>query len=184
MHASIFFDLRHLHGEPSLTATLQRFFLERTPANSIFLASLAANAASVEPPLGFFRRFVLERSGEHAHTFDLKHQGLVPIIDLARLYALGAGLPAVGTLDRLEALAERGSPAPSDAHDLHDAFVLLASIRLQHHARQIRVGSDPDNYVTPEALSGLERRHLKDAFTIVQQLQAAMRQRYQTSLIS
>lgn len=184
MHASIFFDLRHVHGEPALTAALPAFFLERTSDNSIFLASLAANALAFEPPLGFFRRFVLERSGEHAHTLDLKHRGLVPIIDLARLYTLAANLPAVSTTDRLAALAAQGALAPSDADDLRDAFTLLASIRLQHHARQLSAGAAPDNFVAPDTLSGLERRHLKDAFSVVQQLQAAMRQRYQTSLIS
>ena len=52
------------------------------------------------PPLGFFRNLVLIRGGEHHQTLDLKHGGVVPIIDLARVYALSAGLPPVNTQDR------------------------------------------------------------------------------------
>ncbi|ARA92051.1 hypothetical protein AWN76_001940 [Rhodothermaceae bacterium RA] len=184
MHATIFFDPRHVHGTPTLLPALQHAFLKQTATNGIFLAHMAAHAVTFEPPLGFFRRFVLERSGEHAHTFDIKHRGLVPIIDLARIHALGAGLPAVNTRDRLDALAAHGALAASDARDLQDALALLTAIRLQHHARRLRAGQPPDNHVAPESLSGLERRYLKDAFTLVRQLQSALQQRFQTRLIS
>lgn len=43
------------------------------------------------PPLGLFRQFVLEQGGEHANTLDLKHRGLIPVVDLARFFALEVG---------------------------------------------------------------------------------------------
>ena len=45
-------------------------------------------------------------------------------------------------------------------------------------------GEAPDNYVSPDALSAFDRRHLKDAFRIVKTAQAAVEQRYQTAFVS
>ena len=42
----------------------------------IFLAALAANALSAPAPLGIFRRFLVERNGEHRDSLDLKSWGL------------------------------------------------------------------------------------------------------------
>lgn len=183
MHASIFFDMRHLHGDASLTEQLRTRVLDQTQRNSIFLASLTANALNFEPPLGFFRQFVLKRHGDQEKTLDLKHNGLVPIVDLARIYALAHGIEAVNTPDRLTALADAGGLNASDAANLRDAFEFIATVRLRHQAQQLRTGATPDNYVSPEVLSAFERRHLKDAFKVVRRMQSALEQRYQTNLI-
>jgi CBS domain-containing protein len=184
MHASIFFDLRHVHGSDPLTDSLHQFILDRTSNRSIFLACLAANALEHTPPLGFFRQFVLDTHGDHEDSLDLKHDGLVPIVDLARLHALAHGVPAVNTRRRLTQLAERGALNESDADNLKDAFTFIAQIRLRHQVNQIARDEAPDNYVSPNALSAFDRRHLKDAFRIVKTAQSAIEQRYQTAFVS
>ena len=183
MHASIFFDWRPVAGAKQLAHSLHAFVLERTPSQSIFLASLVANALEHTPPLGFFRQFVLERHGGETKTLDLKHNGLVPIIDLARIHALDRGLAPVNTPERLQALAESDTFATTDANDLRDAFAFIASVRMRHQVDQLRRGAHADNYVAPDALSDFEQRHLKDAFKIVRRMQAALEQRYQTHFI-
>lgn len=183
MHASIFFDLRHIHGDADLTQALHDRILEQTQSNSIFLASLTVNALNFEPPLGFFRQFVLEQHGDQANTLDLKHNGVVPVVDIARIHALAHGIEAVNTRARLDALAEAGSLNTDDAANLRDAFEFISMVRLRHQVRQLRAGEDADNYVAPAHLSNFERRHLKDAFKIVSRMQSALEQRYQTSFI-
>lgn len=184
MHASIFFDLRALHGEAALAEALREQIAEHGAANGIFLASLAQGALAFQPPLGFFRQFVLKPHGDQEKTLDIKHQGLVPVVDLARIYALAGGVRAVSTAKRLDQAAAAGTLAAADARALRDALDFIAQVRLAHQARQIRAGTEPDNYVAPETLSAFERRHLKDAFRIVADAQAALAQRYQTGLIS
>ncbi|PEN15256.1 cyclic nucleotide-binding protein [Longibacter salinarum] len=184
MHSTIFFDLRHIYGDDSLTRELQAFVLDRTAKNTIFLASLAATALDNKPPLGFFRQFVLEEHGNQKDTLDLKLNGVVPIVDLARINALGNGVSAVNTLERFTQLADRGAMNADDAADLRDAYEFIATVRLQHQVDQIRQGIEPDNYVSPNSLSDFDRRHLKDAFRIVSRMQSALSQRYQTSFIS
>jgi CBS domain-containing protein len=183
MHASIFFDMRHIHGDASLTEALRERVLEQTKSNSIFLASLTVNALNFEPPLGFFRQFVLEKHGDQAKTLDLKHNGVVPVVDIARIHALAQGIDAVNTNDRLATLADTGGMNAADAANLRDAFEFISMVRLRHQAQQLRAGGEPDNYVAPKTLSDFERRHLKDAFKVVSRMQSALEQRYQTSFI-
>lgn len=179
MHASIFFDLRALHGDQSLFSELQRHILDLSSKNRIFLAYMAANVLQYQPPLGFFRNFVLIRGGEHDHTLDLKHNGVVPIIDLARVYALAAGVDAVNTQERLDAVAGRGEVSVQGARDLVDALEFISYIRLRHQARLVKQGKQADNFLSPEELSNFDRNHLKDAFAVVRTLQSSLGQRYQ-----
>ena len=179
MLASVFFDLRHVYGDDSLLKKLQKKVFKHSQKNRIFLAYMTANALKHRPPLGFFRNFVVIHGGEHDNTLDLKHRGIVPIIDLARVAALSAGIPEINTLERLREAGKVNALSRSGAADLEDAFELIATLRTQHQARQIRAGLRPDNYLPPEELSPLERSHLKDAFGVIDTVQEAMGQRYQ-----
>ncbi|MCG8314804.1 MAG: DUF294 nucleotidyltransferase-like domain-containing protein, partial [Pseudomonadales bacterium] len=64
MRVSIFFDLRCVYGDTELSEQLQNHMLKHTQQNTIFQAALAANALENRPPLGIFRRFVVERNGD------------------------------------------------------------------------------------------------------------------------
>lgn len=174
MLASVMFDLRPIHGEMSLFEGLQDETLQLAKANSIFRAHMAANSLKHTPPLGLFRGFALIRSGEHKDTVDLKHNGVVPIVDLARMYALEGAVDVVNTRARLEASRDAGTLSKSGAADLIAAYDLIATMRLRHQARQIRDGEKPDNYLAPSRLSAFERNHLKDAFGVIKGLQSAL----------
>lgn len=178
LYSSIFFDLRALHGDASLLEELQAKVLAGTRGNQTFLAHLSRAALEHRPPLGFFRKFVLQRGGEHADTFDLKHGGVVPIVDLGRVYALAAGLRAVNTQARLAGAAQAGVLSAEGAADLRDALEFIAYVRLRHQGRQVAAGQEPNNFVSPTELSAFEKRHLRDAFSIVKTMQAALAQRY------
>jgi CBS domain-containing protein len=179
MLSSIFFDLRPVHGDKSLFEELQNDILEKTRGNGIFTAYMAANALQHRPPLGFFRTFVLIHDGAHDDTFDLKHRGIVPITDIARVFALNQGLKSVNTTERLEAASETPIVSAEMSENLIDALEFIASMRINHQAEQIRKGIPPDNYLAPDELSDLERRHLKDAFRVIQDMQETMDNRYQ-----
>ncbi|MEO1201729.1 MAG: putative nucleotidyltransferase substrate binding domain-containing protein [Pseudomonadota bacterium] len=174
MLASVMFDLRPIAGHDDLFAGLQRETLDAAKKNSIFRAHMAANSLKHQPPLGLFRGFALIRSGDHKDTVDLKHNGIVPIVDLARLYALEASIEEVGTRDRLMAAREAGVLSESGAEDLIDSFDLIATMRLRHQADLVRAGKKPDNFMAPDQLSALERNHLKDAFGVIKTLQSAI----------
>lgn len=179
MLASNFFDMRVVAGEEALYDRLHKEVLKQTQDNGIFLAYMAANALHNRPPLGFFRNFVLISDGDHAKTFDLKHRGIIPIGDLARVYALSAGLPEINTCERLRSAAEALSISQEGAANLEDAYEFIATLRSRHQAQQLKAGEAADNYVHPDELSALERNHLKDAFSVISTHQNALGQRYQ-----
>lgn len=103
---------------------------------------------------------------------DLKHSGVVPVVDLGRVYALQGAIETPNTRDRLEAARDTGVLSKSGAHDLIDAYELIAEIRLRHQAEQIKEGQAPDNFMSPGKLSDLGRSHLRDAFMVVKTMQS------------
>jgi CBS domain-containing protein len=178
MLTCVFFDLRAIHGKAELLDKLRSDVLKRTQGNSLFLAHMVGNALTHQPPLGMFKGISTVRSGEHKGKIDLKHTGVVPIVDLARVYALAGGDAAVNTHDRLTSAAAGGAISEQSARDLRDALEFLAYTRIQHQARQISRGESPDNFLNPADVSNFERSQLKDAFTVVQSLQSVLAQRY------
>ena len=178
MLSSIFFDLRPVYGDMSLHKELQEDMLKRTAENSLFIAHMVTNALSHKPPIGFFRTFVLIHDGEHDNTFDIKHRGIVPITDIARVLALAEGLDKVNTTERIEALSGTNSMSREMSLNLIDALEFIASLRIKHQANQIRNNQPPDNYMPPDDLSSLERKHLKDSFGIIKDAQESLAKRY------
>lgn len=182
LHSQIFFDARTVHGDPLLLEQVRRDALSMTPGAKRFLGQLAAQAVERQPPVGFFRGVVLARRGDQSETFDLKGEGLHAIIELARVHALAHGLDAVGTLDRLQAAA-RTSQGNSLA-ELGDAFEFIGHVRLSHQNRQAREGRQVDNMVRADELSTFDRRHLKDAFSLIRTAQEGLSYAYQTHLMN
>ena len=178
MLTSVFFDVRAVHGDAELLHGLRRDVLARTKANRLFLVHMVGNALKQRPPLGLFGQITTSRSGEHPRSVDLKHGGIVPIVDLARIYALAGGLDAVNTQDRLAVAASSGEVTAKAARDLGEALEFISTLRIDHQTRQIAAGEAPDNHLRLEELSTFERSTLKDAFGLVQQMQAVLGQRY------
>jgi CBS domain-containing protein len=178
MLTSVFFDLRSIEGQHSLLAQLRSDVLALTRSNTLFLAHLVSNALQHRPPLGLFGRLALNKDKEHPNTLDLKHDGIVPIVDLARIYALAAGVQVPNTHDRLAQSAQAGEVSEQSAHDLRDALAFLGKLRIAHQARQIQQGQAPDNHLAVSELSHLERDQLKQVFGVVQTLQEVLHKRY------
>ncbi len=178
MHANIFFDLRCVHGDASLVDELKASVRDDAKKNEIFLALMAKNAMNYQPPLGFFRQFVLEKSGDHKNTLDLKLHGIMPIVEIARIRSLAAGELRINTRNRLRAAAKAGELTESDAANLIDALDFIEKLRIEHQCRQLQSGSKPDNHLAPDELSPLVRQNLKSAFAQVRVSQSALLNRF------
>ncbi len=171
LHSSIFFDLTTVCGDESLLNEVRARMLSKTTKNSVFIAYMSKNALQHKPPLGFFRDFVLAERGDNKKALDLKHNGIAPVVDLARIYALQEGVVGVNTLDRLKQVTGTKSLSSSSARSLIDAFEFLGQLRLNHQANLMQVGEEPSNYMHPREISKLERDHLKEAFKVIKTLQ-------------
>ncbi len=178
MLSSVFFDFRRIGGDTALFDRLHEMVLQKSRRNTIFLAYLAANAMSREPPLGFFRNFRLVRGGEHDGTMDLKINGITPIVELSRVHALAAGIAEVNTFRRLEALGAAGVLSRPGTAEMIEALELIGSLRLRHQVVMARSGLRPHNHVAPTELSELERKRLRAAFASVKTMQSSMASKY------
>jgi len=178
MHANIFFDLRAVDGEAELVEEIKDSIRATARKNELFLALMAKNAMNFQPPLGFFRQFVLEKSGEHKNTLNLKLHGIIPIVETARIRSLAAGEMRVSTRNRLRAAARQGELTPADAESLIDALDFIEKLRLEHQSRQMSAGEKPDNHLSPSELSPLARQNLKAAFSQIRTSQAALLNRF------
>jgi CBS domain-containing protein len=175
MLASVMFDLRPIGGNAvGLFQDLQAETLENASRNSIFVAHMIANSLKHTPPLGLIRGFATIRSGEHRNHIDMKHNGVVPVTDLARVYALQGRLTAANTRARLLAAEDAGVISASGARDLVEAYDLIATMRLENQLHLVKSGRKPDNYLAPSDLSDFERSHLRDAFVVVRTMQSAL----------
>jgi CBS domain-containing protein len=179
MLSSVCFDFRSIGGDPALFDRLHDLVLRKTERNTIFLAYLASNAISREPPIGFFRNFRLTRGGEHDGTMDLKINGITPIVELARVHALATGIPEVNTFRRLEALGAAGTLSEPGTAEMIEALELIGSLRLRHQVGMARQGRRPDNHVPLVELSSAERKRLRAAFVSVATMQSSMASKYQ-----
>jgi len=137
----------------------------------LLLRSLLRLAIAARPPTGFARNIVVEHSGEHRGSFDIKRGALVPVIGIARYAGVAAGATVTSTVDRLRAAASAGTLREEDAGTLEDAYALFAALRLDHQVNQLRSGVAPDNHLDPKSLSPLARRYLRDAFRAVASVQ-------------
>ncbi|GLP96673.1 DUF294 nucleotidyltransferase-like domain-containing protein [Paraferrimonas sedimenticola] len=167
MHASIFFDIRAVYGAKSLVDELQNQILERTQGNSIFLAALSANALNAKPPLGFFKKFALERDGKEVKGIDLKHKGNALITDIMRIYALAEGVREVNTFERIRALTQSKLISNKDLLNLADAQEFIGHTRLSNQGQQFAKGLEVSNYLLPQTVSSFVRHQLRDAFQVV-----------------
>ncbi|THD85051.1 cyclic nucleotide-binding/CBS domain-containing protein [Aliigemmobacter aestuarii] len=174
MLASVMFDLRPIGGAASLFRDLQAETLEMAAKNSIFVAHMISNSLKHTPPLGLLRGFATIRSGEHKNHIDMKHNGVVPVVDLGRIYTLIGQLEPANTRARLLAAEDAGVISTSGARDLIEAYDLIAQTRLENQARLVRSGRKPDNFLAPSDLSDFERSHLRDAFVVVRTMQSAI----------
>jgi CBS domain-containing protein len=135
---------------------------------------LAQFALSFRPPTGFWRDFVVEHSGERRGQLDLKHGGVIPIVDLARWAGMGAGVTSGSTMDRLRAAEAAGTLEGPAARTLMEAFGFLFSLRLDHQVEQLRRGEPPDDFIDPRQLNPLARSYLREAFRAVASVQAGL----------
>jgi CBS domain-containing protein len=153
-------DVKPLLFETGDRGTLQRWMLRL--------------ALAAKPATGFLHHITVEGSGEHTGTFDIKQRALLPIVDLARYYALAGEIPANHTLDRLRAATELGIIDGTTARVLEEAFELFTAVRLEHQVGQLEEGQEPDDHIDPNDLDPLTRRYLRDAFREVSAVQKSL----------
>jgi CBS domain-containing protein len=171
LDAAIFFDFRPVAGALSLSPLEE--ILSGSRIEKLFIVHMAKGALVFKPPLGFFNWI---RTDDGA--VDLKKNGIGPVVALARACALAAGSRERSTLERLATAGNPGSILTrEDAGLLAESFHLLLHLRLRQQLISLQANEPPDHKITLGTLSALERRHLKEAFVTIRNIQGDVRAR-------
>ncbi len=177
LDSTIYFDARVVAGSQALFSALQSDILAASN-QQLFIWQLAKNALSHQPPLGFFKHFILEQDGAKRRGLDLKKRGIALIHDLVRVHALAHGIRAINTPARLKALVSDQVITAAEGRDLTAAFELLHQLRWQLQYAALQQGGSYSNLQDPSQLNVLQRHQLKDAFAVISQHQQILAQRY------
>jgi len=178
LHATIFFDFRGGYGQTELTRRLRDHLNQKVKGQEVFLRYLAKDSLTTPSALSFFRNVVTERGGEHAGRLDLKHKGLVPFIDFARVKSLASAVSATNTQERLTMLHQAGVLSRDFHLDLSQSFEFLMQLRLVHQQLQHSEGVEPDNFIDPDQLSEMERRQLKESLSVIGEIKGQLKSEY------
>jgi CBS domain-containing protein len=175
MDAYIFLDFRSIYGNENLDKDLRRYTNELVANNLAFLRSLAKNIVSIPAPIGFFRNFVVEKTGMYKGMLNIKLYGLVPLITCIKILALQNSLMETNTLDRIEGLAETGVISSEHKEALVQAFETFLTLKIQNNLFDGDRERGFGNYVNPTILTLQQKHRLKGAFLAVSDLQKKMK---------
>ena len=175
MDTYVFLDFRAVSGEPSLEKELKSHVIKLSREHSPFLRSLAQAIVSIPIPIGFFKNFIVEKSGKHKDELNLKLYGLVPLITCVKILALHQGLLETNTLERIKALNQENTISNDLSEILEQAFETFLTLKIRNNLSDINQGKELSNHINPTELSTRQKQLLKEAFWAVSQLQKTTR---------
>lgn len=177
MNLAIFMDALAVAGDPALLDGLRTYLFRLMNDSDVWLARFAASVNSFSQPGNWWSRLP-GLTGRAAAEIDIKKLGIFPIVQGTRALALKHRLPQLGTVDRLNALAQAGRIDPARVRDLTDALHFLMGVKLDNNLAQMQAGRAPDNLIRLDALGTLDREGLKEALTIVRIFRAWVTQNF------
>lgn len=180
MHSTIFFDFRPVYGDKTLSETLRNYIFELVDKDKLFTSLLAKGALNNPPPLSFFRKFIVEKGGQHEDRFDIKARAMMPLADAARVLAYSAHiLEEVGTVERFRAVAQKEQKDKDLFEEAAMAYEILMRFRALNGLRH----KDSGRYIEVEHLNKLHRQTLRNVFVTITKIQKLLRVRFQTDMI-
>lgn len=174
--ADIFFDFTGVAGDPSLAMTLRRTLTRQIGENQGFLRQMLGELTTHKVALGFFGDLALEKETQLGiGKIDLKHAGIVPLVEAVRLVALLDGIEETSTLGRIDALRAAGKLDEDEAEDLSGAFHVITDLILRKEISDFRFDHRVTYDVYPDAMRGRDRLTLVDSLRTIRRFRRRLR---------
>ena len=174
LHSSIFFDFRLAYGDKDLVDSLGKYLSDSLVGWKGFFRHMTENAVYFKPPIGFFRKFIVESKGKHRNCLDIKG-AITPIVDFTRIYALKNNIRETNTQERLYQLYLKKVLSRKEYNEIEQAFSFMMQLRFVQQITAI-VDEDrkPDNHINPKKLSAIEQKMLKTIFKKIENIQTKL----------
>ncbi len=156
LDVNIFLDFQHLYGAPELSASLQQSIFDLAEKHPVFLACYARSFLENKLPLNVFGQLKTSRS-EGILYLNIK-DCLAPIVLFARLYALKHKIDVPATVDRLEALDNKGFLQDETYEQMVSAFSYFWRLRFNAQLRKHNDLRRIDDTLNIDDLSDEERQ--------------------------
>ncbi|MDT8322729.1 MAG: putative nucleotidyltransferase substrate binding domain-containing protein, partial [Bacteroidota bacterium] len=161
LEVGIFFDFRRVSGDDKLTVQLRDHLFSALRGNTSVFLHLSQNAIRVKPPT---------RQLKSEERIDSKW-ALLPIVDLARIYALKNDIRETGTRERLARLYEIDVFSRVRYRDIDQAYRFLMTQRLRRQASLIERNAAPDNQIDTHDLADIEKLALRRVLSQTEEFQ-------------
>jgi CBS domain-containing protein len=163
--ARTLFDVRAIHGDRSLWASLETTVMAAVDRD--FVHVLANDCLASLPPLTFYQDAVIDSVGERHATFQLAHSALKPLVDVGRVF----GMAARQVLGRstLERFGVARTLLPEDEAIFREASDALRVVLWQQGRVGITQGTSGSE-LPPALLSRHDRHLLKGGFRAILRL--------------
>jgi CBS domain-containing protein len=166
----IFFDLRGVHGDGSITQQLWREAFDKADGQVTFAKLLAESAGTFESGLGMFGALKSD-----AGRIDLKKSGTFAIVTAARTLAVCHHVTERGTAARLAGLKALDIGGDQDLEALLEAHAAFVDFVLAQQIDDIDHGIAPSNAVLLKRLDKRERDRLRAALKSAEPVEQLMR---------
>ncbi len=177
----ICFDFRPVFGYLALGEALKDHVTPLAARGEAFLRHMAADCLRSRPPISFFKSFLVEKDGEHKDALDIEARGVLPLTGFGRVMALRHGLRETSSLDRFQALLDKGRISEEFHAELREAHEFLMQVRIASQLRRMDEGRRPGSHIKPSRLTDLEKRTLKEAFGVIGRMQSFVKDEFRLS---
>jgi CBS domain-containing protein len=162
LNVDIFFDLVPVAGDFGLARGLHDDAVRAAASTPAFMALLAESVRSVAPRIGLFGGLVVKDG-----RVNLKRDGLLPLVSLARTLALRVGSTSRATPERLRDAVAGGRLADGDAQALIELHGELLTLILNQQLLDLDDGIPLSNRVELKSLNRRHRSRLKQGLRLL-----------------
>jgi PAS domain S-box-containing protein len=171
LNFTVFFDFRAVCGDAGMITELRQHVFSELKTAHAFFPHFARHALLFKSPVMLLGRILSGNiRGVPRGTVDLK-AAMLPIVAFARLYALRHDIAQTNTLDRLDALVEKGHLSPESRDEIAATYTFLMKLRLQQQVKGLHSGKSLDNLIELRSLGYTERSLLQQSFAHIRALQ-------------
>ncbi|SDF50366.1 DNA polymerase-3 subunit epsilon/CBS domain-containing protein [Limimonas halophila] len=169
--ADLFFDFAPVAGREDFAHELRQEVATSLRSNPTFLGQLHVNSGNKRAAVGVLGRFKTTKRDQDGRTaLNLKHAGLLPLVQNLRLLSLRDGLTVTGTLARLDALTEVSRISGDEADYLRGAYRHITHLLLRQQIADSRANLDVGYKVPLDALTRREKDILRDSLRAINRL--------------
>ena len=176
MNLAIFMDAHAVCGDASLLEEVQHSLALMATDNDAMLSRFAAAIDSFGSSTGWWNRFL--GLGDADQYFNLKKEGVFPLVHGVRSLALAHRIPRTSTTERIEALVADDKLDAETAAELTDSLAFFMGLKLKVGLAELDTGKAVTGTVDVARLSSLERDLLKDALGVVKRFKVLLRHRF------